>query len=157
MLRKDDPFSEARTACGLQREGRQAAPLPALSDTGLKLFLLGFLTLFLELFFIRYLAGSVWNLGYFPNIVLLSVFIGMGVGFVFHHRVKDSFSPSVFQGAFAGATLLILFVSYKHPIVPGFDVWHYDVGGDLYFTFVPFKADDLNYLFFVLCFAMVAL
>ena len=31
MLRKDDPFSEARTASGgLQREGRQAAPLPAL-------------------------------------------------------------------------------------------------------------------------------
>ena len=125
--------------------------------TGLKLFLLGFLTLFLELFFIRYLAGSVWNLGYFPNIVLLSVFIGMGVGFVFHHRVKDHLSPSVFQGAFVGATALILFVSYKHPVVPGYDVWHYNLGGDLYFSYVPFKADDLNYLFFVLCFAMVAL
>jgi hypothetical protein len=155
MLRKDDPFSEDRIAPGiLQRDDR-----PRLFPTrrGLKLFLLGFLTLFLELFFIRYLAGSVWNLGYFPNIVLLSVFIGLGVGFVFHHRVKDSFSPWVFQGAFAGAAVLILFVSYKHPIVPGFDVWHYNVGGDLYFTFVPFKADDLNYLFFVLCFAMVAL
>jgi Spermine/spermidine synthase domain len=124
---------------------------------GTKLFLLGFLTLFLELFFIRYLAGTVWNLGYFPNIVLLSVFIGMGIGFVFHHQVKDTLSPSVFQGAFLGATALILFVSYKHPVVPGFDLWHYNVGGDLYFSYVPFKADDLNYFFFVLCFAMVAL
>jgi Spermine/spermidine synthase domain len=123
----------------------------------MKLFLLGFLTLFLELFFIRFLAGSVWNLGYFPNIVLLSVFIGMGVGFVFHHLVRDILSPSVFQGAFIGATALILFVSYRHPVVPGFDVWHYNVGGDLYFSYVPFKADDLNYLFFVLCFAIVAL
>jgi hypothetical protein len=31
------------------------------------LFLLGFLTLFLELVLIRYLAGSVWNLGFFPK------------------------------------------------------------------------------------------
>jgi len=124
---------------------------------GGKLFLLGFLTLFLELFFIRYLAGSVWNLGYFPNLVLLSVFIGMGVGFVFHHRLNDVQSSHCFQIAFAAAVGLIVFVSYKHPIVPGFDLWHYNLDGDLYFAFVPFKADDLNYAFFISCFVVVAL
>ncbi|HUB66574.1 MAG TPA: hypothetical protein VL981_03720 [Candidatus Methylacidiphilales bacterium] len=138
-------------------EGESSPDLPLLSQTGLKLFLLGFATLFLELFFIRYLAGSIWNLGYFPNIVLLSVFIGMGVGFVFHDRVKASLSNIVFQCGFAGAVALILFVSFNHPIVPGFDVWHYNLDGDLYFSFVPFKVSDLNYLFFTLCFVMVAL
>ena len=44
----------------------------------LKLFLLGFLGLYLELGLIRYLAGSVWNLGYFPNLVLIAAFMGMG-------------------------------------------------------------------------------
>ena len=32
-----------------------------------RLFLCGFLILFLELVLIRYLAGNIWNLGYFPN------------------------------------------------------------------------------------------
>lgn len=123
---------------------------------GAKLFLLGFLTLFLELFFIRYLAGSVWNLGYFPNLVLLSAFIGMGVGFVFHDYLDSRTSGIVFQVGFALAGALVAFVSYAHPVVPGFDVWHYDVDGDLYFAYVPFKASDLNYFFFVLCFVLLA-
>ena len=40
-----------------------------------RLFALGFLTLFLELTLIRYLAGNNWNLGYFPNFVLNPVFM----------------------------------------------------------------------------------
>jgi hypothetical protein len=127
------------------------------SITGVKLFLLGFATLFLELLFIRYLAGSIWNLGYFPNLVLLSVFVGMGVGFVFHDRIGERRSGHVFIGGFALAVALILFVSIMHPIVPGFSPWHYNLGGDLYFSVVPFKANDLNYLFFILCFVAVAL
>src|SRR5437867_4463336 len=135
-------------------EGALEEKLSPWTRTGAKLFLLGFATLFLELFFIRYLAGSIWNLGYFPNLVLLSVFIGMGLGFVFHHRLDAAQSAVGFQISFGAAVALILFVSFKHPIVPGFDVWHYNLDGDLYFAFVPFKADDLNYVFFILCFVM---
>jgi hypothetical protein len=137
---------------------RETSPgkLAPFSATGLKLFLLGFATLFLELLFIRYLAGSIWNLGYFPNLVLLSVFIGMGVGFVFHDRIGDQRSGHVFIGGFGLAVALILFVSTMHPVVPGFTPWHYNLGGDLYFSVVPFKVNDLNYFFFVLCFVMVA-
>jgi len=131
--------------------------LSACSKSGLQLFLLGFLTLFLELFFIRFLAGSIWNLGYFPNLVLLSAFIGIGIGFVFHRYIKADWSEGVFLGAFLGTIALILFVSFHHPIVPGFDVWHYNLSGDLYFSFVPFKVHDLNYLFFALCFVGIAL
>jgi predicted membrane-bound spermidine synthase len=122
-----------------------------------KLFLLGFLTLFLELFFIRFLAASIWNLGYFPNLVLLSAFIGMGIGFVFHHYLSATASRKFFQGGFAVTAGLIVFVSYKHPVVPGFDLWHYNLDGDLYFAYVPFKGGELNYIFFSLCFVVVAL
>lgn len=46
--------------------------LPGWSLEGLKLFFMGYLTLFVELALIRYLAGNVWNMGYFPNLVLLT-------------------------------------------------------------------------------------
>src|SRR5438270_363729 len=35
-----------------------------------RLFACGFLTLFLELVLIRYLAGNIWNLGYFTTLIL---------------------------------------------------------------------------------------
>lgn len=142
---------------GLRPESAPGEVLSPWTRAGMKLFLLGLLTLFLELFFIRYLASSVWNLGYFPNLVLLSAFIGMGAGFVFHQHLNGAWSRVFFQGGFAAAVALIVFVSWKHPIVPGFDLYHYNVDGDLYFTLVPFKADDLNYVFFILCFVLVAL
>src|SRR5262249_32644211 len=47
-----------------------------------RLFFAAFLMLFLELVLIRYLAGNVWNMGYFPNLVLMGVFIGMGLAFL---------------------------------------------------------------------------
>lgn len=150
--------TETRSLFGLQlavdpRPTSTQSPWTALGGT---LFLLGFLTLFLELFFIRYLAGSVWNLGYFPNLVLLSAFIGMGVGFVFHDYLDTRMSAIAFHVGFGLAAALIAFVTYAHPVVPGFDVWHYDVDGDLYFAYVPFEASDLNYFFFVLCFVLLA-
>jgi spermidine synthase len=149
---------EARELAAPGTKGAPVRPLSPWTRVGAKLFLLGFSTLFLELFFIRYLAGSIWNLGYFPNLVLLSAFIGMGTGFVFHHHLDVGWSKVLFQGAFAASVALIAFVSLKHPIVPGFDVWHYNLDGDLYFAFVPFQVDnDLNYLFFILCFVVVAL
>jgi hypothetical protein len=49
------------------------APVSARSAAGVKLFSLGFLTLFLELALIRYLAGNIWNLGYVPNLVLIDL------------------------------------------------------------------------------------
>lgn len=148
---ENDEFADLRPT------GESEQHLSCWTRAGWKLFLLGFLTLFLELFFIRYLAGSVWNLGYFPNIVLLSAFIGIGIGFVFHQRLTAHLSKSVFRLAFMAALALIIFVSYRHPVVPGFDAWHYNLDGDLYFSFVPFEVNDLNYVFFTLCFMMVAL
>src|SRR3954471_6679641 len=102
-----------------------------------QLFFLGFLTLFLELALIRYLPGTIWNLGYFPNLVLLAVFFGMGIGFVFHERIAAARSAKVFEGAAFVLFGLIAFARFCHPRVPGFSTWSGDVGGELFFTFTP--------------------
>lgn len=52
----------------------------AMSDSGLKLFLTGFLVLFLELACIRWFAANVIFLHFFTNVVLLAAFLGMSCG-----------------------------------------------------------------------------
>jgi hypothetical protein len=115
-----------------------------------KLFSLGFLTLFLELALIRYLAGNIWNLGYFPNLVLIAVFVGMGLGFTFHHLVTRA-SPLLFQASTFLLLGLVAFVYFAHPTVPGFGAWHGDTGGELYFTATPAAAVEQSFLPFVVC------
>lgn len=125
------------------------------SSDGFKLYLLGFATLFLELVLIRYLAGNIWNLGYFPNLVLLAVFMGMGTGFIFHHYISDKRSPMVFQAAFFMLLLLVLFVYYKHPMVPGFDGQKGEIGGELFLSNIPVKEGPLTFLHFWICFVLI--
>ncbi len=124
--------------------------------TAFRLFLLGFLTLFLELTFIRYLAGSVWNLGFFPNLVLLGAFLGMGTGFVFHNLIPEKRSPWFFRLAAVAILVLVGFVYWKHPAVPRFTNWAGTVGGEVFFTNTPPEARDVNYLPFALIFLLVA-
>ncbi len=58
---------------------------------GIRLFLLAFLTLYLELALIRYTAAEVLYLGYFSNFVLISVFLGIGVGFLMGGKKVELF------------------------------------------------------------------
>jgi hypothetical protein len=102
-----------------------------------RLFFAAFLMLFLELVLIRYLAGNVWNMGYFPNLVLMGVFIGMGLGFVCHQSVAERLSPVLVQGAACLLALLVIFLYFKHPTVPGFSQWLGSIGGEVYFTASP--------------------
>lgn len=106
----------------------------ALRYSRLNLFSLGAATLFLELALIRYLAGNIWNLGYFPNLVLVAVFIGMGVGFVGHEVLDERRSRFVFVAAAAALLVLVLLVAVAHPALPGFGPWQGIVGGELYFS-----------------------
>ncbi len=78
--------------------------------------------------------GNIWNLGYFPNLILIAAFIGMGMGFVFHQYASSRISAWLVQGAMLLLLGLVVFVQYRHPNVPGFTRWEGDLGGDLYFT-----------------------
>ncbi|MBI5533675.1 MAG: hypothetical protein HY898_13225 [Deltaproteobacteria bacterium] len=130
---------------------------PAWSRTGLQLFLLGFATLFLELVLIRYLSGHIWNLGYFPNLVLISVFVGMGIGFTFHHHLSAKRSTTVYHLAFFLLLALVAFVYFKHPSMPGFSSRSALFGDDLYFTAVPKALAQQSYLPFVVSMLSVTL
>src|SRR5215510_12829895 len=112
----------------------------------IRLFFAAFLILFLELVLIRYLAGSVWNMGYFPNLVLLGVFIGMGLGFVGHQSVSERHSSVLLQLAAVLLSILVIFLYYRHPIVPGFSQWMGNIGGEVYFTASPWTSSLWDYV-----------
>src|SRR5712691_2602509 len=128
-----------------------------------RLFFAAFLMLFLELVLIRYLAGNVWNMGYFPNLVLMGVFIGMGLGFLGHQSVSERNSSVLLQLAAVLLSLLVIFLYVKHPVVPGFADWHGSIGGEVYFTSGPVTSSAWDYVIFlglflsvILIFALIA-
>jgi hypothetical protein len=127
----------------------------ALRADAARLFLLGFLGLFFELALIRFLAGNIWNLGYFPNLVLIATFTGMGVGFVFHRLVSPEASSRVFLGALGVLAALIGFTAFAHPRMPGFERWLGEVGGELFFTDAPESSSSAATLGFLACFLAV--
>src|SRR5438045_9798752 len=53
---------------------------PRPSTAGLTLFATSFIVLFQELTLIRWISGEVRVLAYFPNVVLISAFLGLGIG-----------------------------------------------------------------------------
>lgn len=59
---------------------------------GTRLFALAALTLYLELALIRLTAAEVLYLGYFANYILISVFLGIGLGFLAARRSVDLFA-----------------------------------------------------------------
>lgn len=114
-----------------------------------QLFLLGFVTLFTELLLIRYLGGNIWNLGYFPNLVLIAVFIGMGLGFVFHHHIPEAKSDTWFGAGILLLGLLILVVTFAHPSLPGFEGAEGNIDGDFYFTALMTKKQSTAWSLFM--------
>lgn len=125
------------------------------SPEGLRLLGLGFLTLFLELSLIRYLAGNIWNLGYFPNLVLLAVFIGMGLGFIFHHYFGERCSRRLFQAVAVVIFLLAGLVVVDRPALPLVGRWERQIGGELYFSSAAPSTSDTKLLPFLLVFLLV--
>lgn len=109
----------------------------------------------MELILIRYLGGHVWNLGYFPNLVLIAAFIGMGGGFVLHTRVRQEATHRVLSWGVSALLLLVVLVNHAHPRVPGFGTFSGDVGGELFFTATPDQ--ETSYLPFAVCFLLVVL
>jgi len=68
-----------------------------------------FLILFFELALIRYVPSSVRMVGYYTNFVLISTFLGMGIGLLLEARGKHY--PYLFPFAFLGLLLLVAYFS----------------------------------------------
>lgn len=62
-----------------------------MNKDNISLIVVGFLTLFLELTLIRWLPSNILSLWYFSNIVLISSFLGIGIGSMMSSKFKDLF------------------------------------------------------------------
>src|SRR5262249_7515552 len=102
-----------------------------------ELFGLSFLALFLELALIRYLGATIWNLGYFPNFVLLAAFNGTGLGFLFHSRLSERGAPRAVSASAWTLLLLLGLVAYWPPAVPALPTLGGEIGGELFFSGAP--------------------
>jgi SAM-dependent methyltransferase len=58
----------------------------------IKLCLISFIILFLELSLIRYIPSQIRYVSYFSNIILLASFFGIGIGTIFWKKIKLSFA-----------------------------------------------------------------
>jgi spermidine synthase len=123
----------------------------------MRLYFLGFLTLFLELALIRYLSGNVWNMGYFPNLVLIAVFVGMGCGFLFHRLSNESVSRGLFACSVPLLLGLVLLIYFKRPVVPGFRTNFGKVGEEVYLTSISKTTENVSLIPLSILFALVVL
>ena len=57
----------------------------------IKLILVSFLALFLELTLIRWLPAHLFSLAFFSNVILIACFLGLGLGFFISKHKKDFF------------------------------------------------------------------
>lgn len=122
----------------------------------LQLFLFGFIILFLELSLIRYLSANIWNLGYFPNFVLIATFFGMGLGFSFHNFFSEKTADLFFVLAIFLLLLLMVLTTVSQVVVPGFSATQSNFGNLLFFTQTYVKTSAFqNTLTFCYCFALV--
>lgn len=78
-------------------------------EKSISLVLISLLALFLELVFIRWLPANVMSLAYFSNIVLITSFLGLGLGAAWAPKEKDIFKwfPIVFL------VIVAIFVSFR--------------------------------------------
>src|SRR5262249_6436042 len=81
----------------------------------------------------------------------VSVFIGMGLGFVGHGRLDDARSERVLRTGAWVLAVLLGFIAVVRPGVPGFGTEESRFGGELFFTKVPTETET-SVLPFVVCF-----
>ncbi|MBV8922757.1 hypothetical protein [Bradyrhizobium sp.] len=105
----------------------------SVSQHGLKLFLVGFLVLFLELASIRWFSANVIFLQFFTNVVLLACFLGMSCGCLAARQRFDwmRWLPLIAAGTFAVARLTVLL--YGHWQGLAVDVGHQTSPQEVFF------------------------
>lgn len=83
------------------------APVPALTGTGVRLFLTSATILFVELLLIRWIPANVVYVGYFSNFVLMASFLGIGLGILLG-RARPRLPVSPFALLLFGVVVLVL-------------------------------------------------
>ena len=80
----------------------------ALRLVGIQIAVISFAVLFQELFAIRWMGQQVRALAYFPNLILIASFLGLGVGCIAlsHRAIRHLWGPSLLALAFGAALLL---------------------------------------------------
>jgi len=108
------------TICGMQTSSENN------KEAIISLLIASFLALFLELAFIRWLPANVLSLAYFSNVVLISSFLGLGLGMFLSRYDRDLFKLFPF-GLLA---IISVFLSFKQfeiivPIENSEWIWSY--------------------------------
>src|SRR6266498_5542213 len=104
------------------------------SRTYWRLALISFLTLYLELVVIRWLASEVRIFAYFKNFPLMAAFLGSGAGCLLAQRRRDYFRHApllllilsvIISLAYRGGYTYITFVDpYEHYLIGSFNFDH---------------------------------
>ena len=71
-----------------------------------RLFVVSLLSLFLELFVIRWLATEVRIFAYFKNMALMSAFLGLSLGFLWCNSKRDLFKHTPLILLYLGGILV---------------------------------------------------
>ncbi len=119
---------------------RPISPPQEEPNAGQRIFALGFQVLFLELVLIRFLAAHIWNLGYFPNLVLMAAFIGFGFGFILHRHIAERTSKLLYLAMppVLLAFVLLVFFLKPHALV-GYEMGdlNFKLGGEMFLSGNP--------------------
>lgn len=79
-LRVSPPYDAALSGAGVFRRALVAPAGSLVARPHVRLVALSFLSLFLELTIIRWVPGSVRLVAYYANLMLISSFLGIGLG-----------------------------------------------------------------------------
>ncbi|MDP2922741.1 MAG: hypothetical protein Q8O30_03350 [Candidatus Omnitrophota bacterium] len=112
------------------------------------LILVSFLSLFLELCFIRWVPAHVFSVSFFTNVILISAFLGLGLGFLLTEKKWNLFD--LFPWALIFAVLSVLFLRRIQITVPPDAktwIWSYYQENRLYVP--PFKVSIISVLGFI--------
>lgn len=99
-------------------------------NKSLRLVLLSFLMLFVELTLIRWIGAQIYNLFFFSNLILLASFLGIGIGFLRRQAASNLFTFSPVLLAMLIAAAYYCSFQYQVKIDPVTD--NLDYGG-MYF------------------------
>ncbi|WP_462137166.1 spermine/spermidine synthase domain-containing protein [Candidatus Mycalebacterium sp.] len=106
------------------------------------------------------MAGNIWNLGYFPNLILISAFIGLGAGFIFHSLFSQKTSDTLFVAVAPVVTFFVFLIYVVSPEVPGFTggTLQGGISGEIFFTSAKDEGSVANlFLFPVWFFFLIAI